>query len=147
MTGTKRCSIEWHPPSFVYGPHFELLESGRADRPLSVCSLFLCTLQYAWNSAKRGWGTCRGQRGRPYANNVQLAGRSLNSGPEPPHLPWDSCPGGCVRSALSDLPPVCSSCLPNALSTFSCSVIVSEGAGMRALPKMCIFCRKGPQNT
>lgn len=66
---------------------------------------------------------------------------------EPSHLPWDSCLSSSVGSALSDLPLVCGSCLPNALSTFSCSVIVSKGMEMRALLKMCMFCRKGPQNT
>lgn len=65
---------------------------------------------------------------------------------EPPN-PLGTRAGAVLSAQLSPTFPVCSSCLPNVLSTFSGSLIVSEGTGMRALLKMCLFCRKGPQNT
>lgn len=60
VTGTKCCPIDRCHPSFVYGPHFELSESGEADRaPECVYSPPVYTT-VALNSAERGWGTRRG---------------------------------------------------------------------------------------
>lgn len=144
-------------------PYSGLSQSRKADKLLCVAGLSFCHLwgprhttapwapeESAWSQQLHGWNfNTQSALGIQVTQSLgfRVLLRAMLA-PEPLHLLRDACPA-VLSAQLSMTFPLSAAlaCLPNVLSTFSCSVIVSEDTEMRALLKMCLFCRKGPRNT